>query len=179
MSGSYYMPRICRLVVFTLLCALCAAGCASCGKKLPAVKTGSDLLISREPVRWSETGEEVFSQDSSEWGLGGFVAESFEADLNGDEHYEVYVNAVLGSGIAHAYVKGIDIVGGKEYLLSERMKNDYAFIVYSEELYIVQTPFAGDTHTVYRPSLGDDSFLLDTIDDPLQEKILKDCLDNR
>ena len=139
-----------RILIILLALSLCVVvpGCLNeplliePTSNLPAIQTGGPLTDFGTTVATHDGSAEVtFPNDSGL--LGYYITESFEADMNNDGHYEVYVNAVAGSGIVHSYLKGYDFENDCYYILSERFKYDYYFVIFDEQLYVVRTATIG------------------------------------
>jgi uncharacterized LabA/DUF88 family protein len=96
------------------------------------------------------------------------------ADLDKDGIYELYLNASTGSGIIHGFLHGYNPESKKYYILSERMKTDYLFFLYEENLYVISSGpfFNAGVRGIYKPALVNDEFKLEEINETLQNEIL-------
>ena len=121
--------------------------------------------------------EEVIKNFEYDMVLMGYMPiKVFQADLNDDDIYEIYASSVAGSGIGHAFVECYEPVTETYSYISERLKIDYYFYVYEDELYIISTQHMLSSFyqqpSVYRLILVDDKLSYEAIDEELEEDIL-------
>jgi len=157
-----------RNVVLVLLIVLVvlAVGCSKDETPLAVVEITNEYEI--------QDGITYLEQDSK---LMGYTPiEMFNADLNSDGTYELYVNSEEGSGIIHTFVECYEPISETYSAISKRAATDYHFCIYKDELYIIATQNMLSSllqpPCAYKAILVDSVLSLEEIDEKLSDNII-------
>lgn len=137
------------------------------------------FLDKKAPENEIEKYEKIFyDYTNSVMHTGIFINEVdyYLADLNDDGHYEILRTILYGSGIISSRIECYEVESNTFSAIDERMKRDYQFAVYNDEIYIVDTmcPLSSMFGEIraYKPILLDNRMWYEEIDEELEKKVI-------